>query len=330
MGDERRHPFLELGYSAITELLHPVFPGCFVAAIDPLSGGQANTLYRVFVSGRENPVVLRIYTHDAQACLKEVALAQLVDQQVPVAAILYADATCQRVEYPYAVLDWVEGVQMDFVLQHGEPSDVHQAGYAAGATLAAIHQIGWQGYGLLDGSLAISLPFESPKQACKEYIAHCLVQGKAAERLGADLAAKLWSFVASHIDLLDDLPAGPCLTHGDYRPPNLMLARHAGPWHLAAVLDWEFAFAFTGLFDLGQLVRHDLALSPGFEMAAIAAYEAHGGALPERWKAMAKLLDLMNLCDFLDAPDSRPQLIDESLRLIQETIDRWPDYATGS
>ena len=40
----------------------------------PLSGGLANTNYKVTLSGANEPVVLRVYTRDPDACERERAL----------------------------------------------------------------------------------------------------------------------------------------------------------------------------------------------------------------------------------------------------------------
>ncbi len=325
MPDERRHPFIVLGQRQITDLLQPVFRGAVVTAFEPLPGGFANTLYRVFVHGRTGPVVLRIYTHDPLACRKEVALAQRLVGKVPMAEVLYADTSCQRIKYPYSVLSWVDGVLIDFVLRHGDRGDVRQAGEAAGATLAAISSVPFDQRGLLGPDLEIAQPLGEPAVACKQFIARCLAQGAAINALGAELAAELWLFVMSNVALLDDAPGGAWLTHGDYKPTNLLVYRDGSLWQMSGVLDWEFSFAFTPLFDLGQILRHDLTLPPPFESAVTSGFVAHGGVLPPHWKAMVKMLDFMNLCDFAAAPEPRPALMAEIKLLLRSTMDRWPE-----
>ena len=45
--------------------------------------------------------------------------------------------------------------------------------------------------------------------------------------------------------------------HADYNGKNLLMQSTHEGWQVAAVLDWEFAFAGSPLFDTGNFLRHE-------------------------------------------------------------------------
>ena len=76
-GWQRRHPHVQLDREAIRNLLGT--PGLDA---EVLSGGLRNTNYRLRLAGEPRPVVLRLYTAEAAACAREVALMRLVGEHV--------------------------------------------------------------------------------------------------------------------------------------------------------------------------------------------------------------------------------------------------------
>jgi len=94
---------------------------------------------------------------------------------------------------------------------------------------------------------------------------------------------------------------------------------------VAAVLDWEWAHAASPLFDLAILLRGNQGapLPPGFAEAVANGYRTAGGHLPDEWRRATRLVDLVNLCEFLSAPgqDASTTMIAAIRRLVQSTVD---------
>ena len=74
---------------------------------------SANTNYKLRLAGEEPPAVLRLYTAEAAACAREVALMQLVGERVPVPRVLSADPTADP---PWALFEWIDGERFDQML----------------------------------------------------------------------------------------------------------------------------------------------------------------------------------------------------------------------
>jgi hypothetical protein len=84
------------------------------------------------------------------------------------------------------------------------------------------------------------------------------------------------------------------------------------------------------LFDLSILLRYADSLSPAFEQGVVASFRSAGGSLPREWKRVIKLLDLLNLCEFLCGQSPRATMIADVTQLIQATIDGWDSYYSES
>lgn len=327
---QRRHEFLTFDLPTIAAMLHPIVPPARVEHAQPLTEGFINTNYKVTVSGFDTPLVLRVYARDRAACRKEAEITRLIQHRVAMPEILYTDTDGDAFGWPYTVMRWIEGIPLNIVLSQpaqydADPSgDVVAIASALGQTLAAISSYTFPHPGFFGPDLSIAQPLGSAAESCAAFISQCLFDGHTGQRLGPDLTERVWSLVTANASLLSTANAVTSLVHADFKDANLLLRQQRGVWRVAAVLDWEFAHAGTSLFDIGILLRDARKLPPGFEPAFAAAFTANGGYLPPNWKPITRLLDLMNLCEFLNTPTVRGALVDDVTALIRATVDEWP------
>jgi aminoglycoside phosphotransferase (APT) family kinase protein len=116
--------------------------------------------------------------------------------------------------------------------------------------------------------------------------------------LGEGRASRLDALLAGRGGELPSLDG--TLSHGDFKGSNILLRIDHVGIEVAALLDWEFAFAGHPLFDFAALLRFDELLPPGFEPAVVDGYRSGGGELPEGWRATVRLLDLTNMVGMLE------------------------------
>jgi aminoglycoside phosphotransferase (APT) family kinase protein len=310
----RGQPFVALTPAEIEHTLVVAgLPGRVTAA-EPLTAGLRNTNYRLAIAGRPEPVVLRLYTADPSACRREAALAELAAARgVPVPAFL---ALAPEADPPIAVTSWVDGVGLDELLRAAEPKPIEAAVRDAGRVLAAIHAIRLTGTGFLAEDLSVATPLD----VAAEWPAHVayFLGRRAGERLGQALRERLRAFVAANAAWLEPLAGAKTLVHGDYKPWNL-LARRDGRG-IAGVLDWEFAFAGAPLVDVAVFLRQEADLPTAYAGWFAEGYAAGGGKLPPDWRALARLLDLLNLCSMLDRPQPDDAFVRDARVLIEGTI----------
>ncbi|MBI2723665.1 MAG: phosphotransferase, partial [Chloroflexi bacterium] len=276
-GWDRRTPFVHVDAATASCMLAPVFGDRPVVLLEPLSGGLANTNYRARVAGGSPPVVLRVYVRDPHACVRDAALFRLVKSSVPVPDLLFADATGERFDRPYAVMNWVDGISPAEALARGGADAADGIGQVVGETLAAIGRHTFDRPGEFAPNLSVGGTPEGQMASFLGYIRHCLFERDAAARLGETFTADVWRFVEQNAGYLPQEPNMARLVHGDYKSGNILMRDDGSGWQVAAVLDWEFAFAGPPIFDLSILLRYAERMPAAFEPGVIAGYTEAGG-----------------------------------------------------
>jgi len=92
-GWERSAPEPDLDIAALAALIHPAFPKARVSAAERTVGGFANANYRLEITGRERPVLLRLFVRDPASAAKEAAIAEHIAGRVPVAPLIHFAAS---------------------------------------------------------------------------------------------------------------------------------------------------------------------------------------------------------------------------------------------
>ncbi len=324
---ERRSDIIELDHRLLSTMLEPIFPDAHVAEVQLLSGGFSNSNYHIRFAEPGISVVLRLHAgegmidHAYTTAQKEWEIMHLLQQNqaVVLPEPLYADLNGTRMGRPYTIMSFVAGERLSDLLVGRDRQTVGACAYAAGQTLAALHAVTFPHPGFFGPNLTTQPQVDTDGEGWRDYIAQCLT-GHSRTWLGAELSEKLWQFVLAHQAEVATLPAQTVLVHADYNGKNILMQTTAEGWQVAAVLDWEFAFAGSPLFDIGIFLRHEDDLSPDYAQEFERGYRAAGGALPPNWRRLGKLLDLLNLCEFLNTPHSRPRIVAEMIQLIEALL----------
>jgi aminoglycoside phosphotransferase (APT) family kinase protein len=303
-----------LSNAEIQALVLHLQKGQQIIATERLEGGYRNQNYRVQCS--QNQVVLRV-SQNQDAGLKELALLKQLSQFLPVPKVL---AQRQTSAHLFALLEYVEGLVPTQL-----PSDLNESSYASlgsaiGATLARIHQVVFEHAGFLNAQLQILEPTPQLGDTWLAYMREVLHGLRAEERLGKDLCQASLNLLTQKEGLLRELDPINRLVHADFNLKNLLVQEKDGFWRVRAVLDWEFAHAGSPLVDIGNFFRFEndlpMALFEGF----LQTYQDMAGPLPHQWRAQAYLLDLAAMCNFLDAPESKPITLNTVKRVFKDTL----------
>jgi aminoglycoside phosphotransferase (APT) family kinase protein len=296
VGWQRRVAVLRLDPDAAARLI-----GQPVTEVQLLAGGLRNSNYRVQLGSGE--AVLRIYTAEAAACDRETRLFALLRDSVPVPRLL--EAKCDA-DPPFALVELVAGVRFD----HQPPADLAAASFNAGHVLARIHAFPLEQASGVDLNRYSGAAFDFV-----EFIESTLRRGVLSHRLGPErtrLFRRMIREQRSRLAVQDTT-----LQHSDYKPWNLLVR----DGKIAAVLDWEFAFAGPRLNDLANFLRYCERQPRAYRVEFERGYLAGGGTLPDDWFRLARLTDLMSLCEFLSRPDADPAIARDVVPLIERTID---------
>ncbi|WP_238018917.1 aminoglycoside phosphotransferase family protein [Dactylosporangium sp. AC04546] len=265
-------------------------PGQRVTSARPMAGGYSNDNALLTTAGG-GAYVLRRYRR-ANTCPVETALARRLAGVVPVAEVVAADETGADAGEPVLLSVYVPGRPLGELLSGTGAAGL---GRAAGTTLARAGTATFPAPGFFtDGRLEPG-PAE-PTAGLDAFVDRCLREGNAAGHLSGAEQCSLRRLAERTAPELAVLHGSRQLVHGDYNPKNLL----AADGRVVAVLDWEFAFSSSPLYDIGNMLRDPRP--SGFAEAFVAGFRDGGGELPDDWRRLSRALDLYSLADLLTRP----------------------------
>jgi aminoglycoside phosphotransferase (APT) family kinase protein len=89
------------------------------------------------------------------------------------------------------------------------------------------------------------------------------------------------------------------LVHGDFDPANILVDKINGSWVVTGILDWEFAFSGSCLWDVANMLRYAHKMPHKFQDAFLKGLADGGVTLPENLRITVNLLNLLLLLDIL-------------------------------
>jgi len=309
----------------VEHLLRRTFKNASMIGMEATSGGLANTNLKVNLSDDSGVriVTLRYWQRDSHQARKEIALLKRVGSKVPTPKVLAFGDADPSFGLPYAILEWIEGERLDLAAARLEEEALHSLGRSVGATLAAIHSFSFNSRGFFGESLRVAAAIDLGRDGVLHWLRAHMFQERGGERLGAALSADLLAFIERKGDALDSAWASrACLTHADLNGSNILVNPDGtgASWAVAAILDWEFAFAGGPAFDFGNLLRAPLGLMPAYVDGVAAGYRAAGGDLPEEWRAAALIADVLAWADSINGENATASLIEEARNMIRGII----------
>ena len=322
----RCEPRRTLPPETLDRMVHTAFPRCRVTGIQPLGDGLRNANFKLRLEGQPEPVVLRIYEHDASLCRKELDLLRLAGSSVPVPEVIHAEPHGLEDLPPFTLARYVEGISLHDLRRSGDTGAFAEAAYSAGETLGAIGRATFDRPGWLAPGPAVTAPLLEGKDPTPRFVDLCLASMNLVRRMPADLRDRTSGLVWRWAPQLARLDEEARLVHGDFNGRNLLVRCLAGRWSVVAVLDWEFAVSGSPLGDLGNFLRYERSLRPLAEPHFSAGYLHAGGALPGDWRRLARVLDLAATCESLTHHQLPDTAIAELIELIRATMeDRDPE-----
>ncbi len=294
------------------------FPGGRVLAAQRLTGGLRNASFRLRLDSAAEDFVLRIYEHDPVLCQKELDVMRLVAGSVPVPEVVYAEPAGSP---PFAVLRWVEGITFRELRGRGDREAIAEASRSIGEALAAVHRVRFAKGGWLTAGPEVSWPLMEGEHAMTRFVDGCLesaiLQARVPQRVRASVHELMWS----RRDELAMCEEQTQLVHGDFGKRNVLVRESAGRWEVAAILDWEFAVAGTPLSDLGNFLRYERASRPPSEPFFSDGYRSAGGVLPEGWRGLIRVVDLVALFELLTREALPDDVAAEIAELVAATVE---------
>jgi aminoglycoside phosphotransferase (APT) family kinase protein len=297
-------------------LARDALPGHDIERARSLAGGFSNDNLLLVTSTGEQYVLRRYLRHNS--CAVEAALAARVAGIVPVAEVVAADPDGTASGQPLLLSRYMPGDLVSEILPGLAAHEAEELGHVTGAALAAVGTVSFEHPGFFGGADLVPDGTE-PTAGLPAFVDRCLRTGNADQALTPAKQQDLRQRAASAAPALEGLRGARQLVHSDFNPKNLLATRQRGTWAVTAVLDWEFSFSSSPLFDIGNMLRFRDELPPGFAAGFVAGYRADGGHLPENWRELSQALDLFALADFLTRPPEHP-FFGKAAALIQQQL----------
>ncbi|SDL86365.1 phosphotransferase family protein [Sediminibacillus halophilus] len=324
-GWERSTPLIVPSLETIRQLSIPILNDRELTDITPLNGGLSNSNLKITTDSGER-FVLRIYSKDNTSIEMERNILNMLEDRIHVPKVLYSDSSCAKLQYPFLVLSWMEGVRFSDFMQNGQKQEIVSLAGEVGETLAKIHQIHFPDGGFFDASLNIDETVKLDRSSFLEFIEGSLVAGHGCKHLGKKTCEEILTFAREHASVLDWLGEQDCLVHSDFNPLNILVDTREKGYTISAVLDWEYAFSGSPLFDIGNMLRYESVEDSDFIPPFISAYQKKGGILPKKWLQQAKLLDLIALCELTNKEVCGKAKLKDIKRLILKMTVDWEKY----
>jgi len=297
--------------STLERMVQAAFPRVQVSDVESLHGGLRNTNLKLRIESLAGPIVLRVYRHDPMLCQKELDLLRMVARAVPVPEVIHAEPRGIEELPPFALMRFLEGIPFRELKRSGDAAAIAQAAFSAGETLAAIGRFkfdkaGWIAPG---PSVTWALP--------DGFVDSCLESPNLQRRMTAELRKRTRGLTSA----ISSLPEEMRLVHCDFSRRNVLVRPGDARWRVAAVLDWEFAVSGSRLADIANFLRYDLQSRPVAEPHFSAGYASAGGDLPDEWRYLTKLVDLVALCEMLTRDELPDGVATELVELVRATVE---------
>lgn len=297
-----------------------------IVGAQPLTEGLRNANFKVQLESPAMTIVARIYEHDASLCQKEVDLLRLVSHAVPVPRVIHAEPVGLDGLPPFLLMEYVEGVSFHSLKRHGDKDAITQAAFSVGETLAAIGRFRFTRTGWLSAGPTVTTPLLEGADPTPRFVDLCLASAKLQSRLPAELRERISDLMWSRQDQFAELDSDASLVHGDFGKRNVLVRCERGRWSVVAVLDWEFAAAYSPLADVGHFLRYERNTRPLIEPHFSEGYLRAGGTLPcgaapKEWRRLARVVDLTALCESLTHDDLPEDVVVELVELVRATVE---------
>ena len=283
-----------------------------------LSGGFMNANYLAAID--QEQIVVRVYSTEAATADRECDLLTfLATASMSVPRVL---ARFQVRDRPIAILEFIDGIALEDRLLSGEGVP-HSLYHEIGAQLAKVHKITFAETGFLGPQLKIGREYDDFSRFIREFIERTLsMLLTRPDRLSLDLNQRVQDLVRDTWALVLETEPRRQLVHCDFNPKNLLVPAQSSA-ALLAVIDWEFCLSGNGLADLGGFFRFEHDYPTVARETFVAGYRSVDPDLPANWFDVARLIDLGNMCSFLERREDYQETFRTARAVIQGTLEHF-------
>jgi len=318
---EKTDQQITLSRDMISAMVRQAFPDEPLDAYELISGGGANLNIKINLKSGESPYILRVYLRDKDATYREQTLGLLLKKTIPVPQTCYIG---DQDDYRFAITEFLPGIPLRDLLLSKNPCDLDAIMHDVGSMLAKIQGYRFPMAGFFDKDLNIG---QTASQAeCIEFADGCLKNPIVMKYLCDVTIVKIGSYFEKYKTFFPDEQESN-LVHADYDPANILVNSVGGSWKITGILDWEFAFSGSTLWDVANMLRYAHHMPATYEKSFLQGLQEIV-TLPNNWRITIHLLNLVSLLDCLiRCPSERPrqyagicELINNILKQLEDQV----------
>lgn len=277
-----------------------------------LAGGCANINIKIQLENEGRPLILRIYLRDKDAAHREQKLGALLKTTVQIPLVYYVG----EVEgHHFTITEFLPGIPLRDLLLGDAAYDLSAVMHEVGRILARITARKFSRSGFFDKDLEVMdfVSFDGIK-----FASNCLNSPTVLSVLDSLVVLKIQKAIELYGHLLPT-DHEKNLVHGDFDPANILVNQRNGSWVVVAILDWEFSFSGSYLWDVANMLRYAHKMPPEFQGSFLKGLRFGGMNLAENWSSTIHLLNILSLLDLLKR--SNPQIYPLRCADIAELMD---------
>lgn len=290
---------------------------CHIEKLELLSGGLRNTNYKVKLTDRKEPLVLRLCPNDLMR--KEIAILQHIQNKVPVPIPLFTDL---KAKPPYALISYIPGDTLDNVWDDLSNDELLNLFIDLGKMLAKIHSFRFSGAGYLDEHLTIVQKIDNLGEFYFKEIYSLFTHLKTLHHSELEFVTPLLQIIKKDEEMLRTLSLTNRLVHCDFNPKNIMVNQEDNQWKISGIIDWEFSFSGSPLIDIGNFLRFEDEMPAETKDYFMKGYFSQGRNLPTKWRKISLILDLAVIGEFLGQKEQKPRSFETGGHVGSRTVEK--------
>jgi len=286
---EKTNLRVEIPDGLINKIVKFALPNVRLQSYRIISGGCANLNVRLNLHD-EGTKLLRIYIRDHYAAYREQAIAKLIGNSLPVPMI---SSIAEITGFHFALCEFKSGITLRELLLSNHTYDINEIMYQVGEMLAKLQQFTFPMSGFFDNQLKVR---HIADDKITLFVKTCLQHKTVKGVLTKEQVNILSQMFDQHEKLLQKIDEKH-LVHGDFSPDNILVNKMDNQWEVSAILDWEFSFSGSILWDVSNMLRYAHLMPDIFESAFISGLESDNLRLPKGWETTVRVLNIISLLD---------------------------------
>jgi len=307
----------QLPEGMVEAMVRLAYPDKKLTSSELIAGGCANLNIKIQLENEKHPLILRVYLRDKDAAYREQKLAALIKETVPAPLTHYIG---ELEGHHFAVTEFITGIPLRDLLLGDISHDLNAIMSEVGAILSKITAYEFAKAGFLNKELEV-IAYESSDVI--KFAQDCLNDKTVLSVLSPEVVAEIKKAIEQHANLFLNNDEKH-LVHGDFDPANILVDKINGSWVVTGVLDWEFNFSGSYLWDVANMLRYAHKMPPEFQNSFIDALQRNGIKLPAHWRTTIHLLNVSSLLDLLKRsdPQRHPNRCKDIRKLINHILSK--------